>query len=398
MSDYQKIMNASFLREVNTRIVMRCVRNYGPLSRSEICKITKLSKPTVTRVINALFQDEMLIETTYTETERGRYPVNIDLNADAVYCFGVNISKNSLRIALVDLKLNVIDTARYSIKEIDSSKTFLNLVDESINQMKENNKILDNKVLGIGVGAPGLVDSERGVIKDFALWGKFRDIMIVDYLEEHTSFKTRVGNNCNTWLAGEMWTGCAQEYKDVLIVLNSEGVGCGIAQDGIINHNINNISAGLGHVSINFKGDRCNCGSRGCIETYCTTENIERKAQEKLDSIRRANPDFGFSKTIDYKEVCASIENGNMFFSDIILDAASALACGLVNIINVLYPQIIVLAGTMFDESDFYYKNILIELDNRLSTGVKAPPIVRRKMSDAILEVGAATMVLQELF
>lgn len=391
-------MNTSFLREVNTRAVMLCVKKYGPLSRSEICERTNLSKPTVTRVINGLINDELLMETDVTETVRGRHPINIDIKSDAAYCFGVNISKNHLRVALVDLKLNIVDKTRTSIKELTNASDLLDLIVNTVLEMQKSNQIPDQKVLGIGVGAPGLVDNDSGIVKDFALWGKLRDIHIVSYLEEHTSFKTKVDNNCNTWLAGEMWNGYAQEYGNALFVINSEGVGCGMANNGVINKDINNISAGLGHISVNFKGERCNCGSRGCIETYCTTDNIERKADEKINSIYRINPDIPYHAPIDFKSVCNSIECGDMMFADILLEAASALACGLVSLINIFYPQIIILSGTLFEASDFYYNNVVMEIEGRLSAGVKLPKIVRRNVSDTLFEIGAAAMILQELF
>lgn len=75
---------------------------------------------------------------------------------------------------------------------------------------------------------PGLI--KDGVVKDFALWGKLRNIPLAEFLCERTSFKTKVDNNCNTWLFGEMWNGYAQDCSDALFILNSEGVGCGIAQ------------------------------------------------------------------------------------------------------------------------------------------------------------------------
>lgn len=391
-------MNTSFLRERNTHTIMRCIKTHGPLSRVDICEKTSLSKPTVTRVINQLIQDGLLEEANITETVRGRHPVNIDFRPDAAYCFGVNISKNHLRVALINLKLQIVDKLRFSIKELSSSQELMDLIVSHILDMQQRNDIPSQKVQGIGVGAPGLVDSATGVIKDFALWGKMRDVPMAAYLEQQTGFKTRVDNNCNTWLMGELWIGYAQDHDDALFVLNSEGVGCGIARSGQVLTEVNSISAGLGHTSVNLKGERCNCGGQGCVETYCGTDHIERKAAEKLAAMRRIHPDESYAAPLTFRDICEDVEQGRMLFSDILLEAASAMACGIVNLINVLYPQIIILSGSLFDASDFYYNNVVVEVANRLSAGVELPTIVRRYIDDAQFEIGAATMILQELF
>lgn len=382
------------LREGNAKIVMRCLRKYGPLSRSEICDKTQISKPTATRVINSLILDGLLEELSIIKTARGRHPIKVDIRPTAAYSFGVNISKNHLSIALIDLKLNIVDTSKTSIRNLENVDQFINLIADTILEIQHRNQIADEKILGIGVGAPGLIDTEKGIIKDFALWGKLRNIPIASFLSERTGFKTKVDNNCNTWLAGEMWNGYAQDCSNALFILNGEGIGCGIAVD----NQIYNIAGGLGHLSVNFHGDRCYCGSRGCIETYCSTDNIERKADEKLNALCRTGSACSYRQPIDFKTVCQSIDNGDMLFANILLEAASALACGIVSLIKIFHPQIIILSGALFEASNFYYNNVIIEIQSQLSFNVSSPNIVRRNISDTLFEIGAAALILQELF
>ncbi len=381
-----------YFREANTKEVMHCIRKHGPLSRSEIGEKTCISKPTVTRVTNTLINEGFLQEISAIKTARGRHPVNLDLCADAAYSFGVNISKHHLSIALVDFKLNVMDKFKTSLKEVESVSQFLDLIADTILEMQQKNNIPKEKVLGVGIGAPGLI--EDGIIKDFALWGKLRNIPLAEFLNEKTSFKIKIDNNCNTWLVGEIWNGYAQSYSDAMFILNSEGVGCGIAQAGVIR----DISGGLGHISVDFRGSRCYCGNQGCIETYCSTDSIERKAEERLAALTRASNAQPYSLPISYKTICQSVANGDMLFVDILLEAAGALACGIVSLIKIFYPQIIILSGTLFEASDFYYNSVIMEIQSRLSVKTDMPKIVRRNVSDALFEIGAAALILEEIF
>lgn len=374
------------------RAVMRCIRRNGPLSRSEVGERTQISKPTVTRVTNALIQDGFLEEIDSVKTARGRHPVSLALRADAACTFGVNISKKHLSVALVDFKLNVVDTARLPIQDLENVSQFMEHIADTVLQMQQKNGVPAEKVLGIGVGAPGLI--QDGVVKDFALWGKLRNIPLADFLQERTSFRTKVDNNCNTWLFGEMWNGYALDCSDAMFILNSEGVGCGIAQNNVIR----DISGGLGHISVNFRGDRCYCGNRGCIETYCSTDLIERKAQERLAALQRAGDERRYPFPLDLQTICRSVENGDMLFADILIEAAAALSCGIVSLIKIFYPQIVILSGTLFEASDFYYDSVVMEVRSQLSSGVALPRFVRRNVSDALFEIGAAALILQEIF
>ena len=148
--------------EDNMRAVMRCIRRNGPLSRSEVGERTQISKPTVTRVTNALIQDGFLEEIDSVKTARGRHPVSLALRADAACTFGVNISKKHLSVALVDFKLNVVDTARLPIQDLENVSQFMEHIADTVLQMQQKNGVPAEKGLGIGVGAPRVFQGRAG--------------------------------------------------------------------------------------------------------------------------------------------------------------------------------------------------------------------------------------------
>ena len=200
-------------------------------------------------------------------------------------------------------------------------------------------------------------------------------------------------------MLGEHWYGYAINYNNAMFVINSEGVGCGLVMDGKTYRKLNNIASGFGHISVNVNGTQCTCGSKGCIETYCTTEAIDQKIKEEVTlKYKNENDKMLSDKTIpSYKEILKDIEADNMEFAHIIIDAARAMACGLVSMVNLFRPQVIVLSGNMFDASDFYYDMVKSEVSIRLGYGVEMPKIFQRKVKDALYEVGAATMILQKI-
>ena len=401
MADKVENMNIGYIREHNTSKIMHCVRRFGPIPRAEIGDRTGISRSTVTRVVNHLIEEGLLVENDVMETSRGRYPVNVDIRSDALYAFGVNISKNHLSIVLTDLKSKILDKSRISIRSLSSAEELIRLIVEQIRRLAGKRELEWSRILGVGVGAPGLVDSEKGIIRNFALKGEMLGIPMKQELEERLKVKVKVDNNCNTWLLGESWNGFAVEQQDTLFVLSSEGVGCGILRHGEIFRELNNTAAGLGHISVNMMGERCRCGNRGCVETYCSTDMIEKKAREFL-TVYRKNDGGGLlpeeERSLTFQEIAKSVEDGDGLFMPILMEAASALACGVVSLINLCSPSLVILAGTLFDASNFYYEMVIQEVMGRLYAFAPLPQFRKRNSNDELFEIGAAAAVLRELF
>lgn len=393
-----KRINIGYIREKHTSIIMRCVKNYGPLPRVDIVEKTGISRATVTRVVNDLIKEGILIESNVTETKRGRHPVNVDICENALYAFGANISKNNLSIVLVDLKTNILAKTKKSIRGLSLAEELVNYIEQTIQQMIEENHVNRDRVLGLGVGVPGLVDSKKGVVKNFALGGKIMGIPLKEILEARLQMRVIVDNNCNTWLFGESWNGFALNKQDAIFILSSEGVGCGILRKGKICHEVNDTAAGFGHVSVDLHGKRCSCGGYGCIETFCSTDAIEDMAEELRCSLRLGDEAEFPENRLSYLEIAQMVDKGDSLYASILMEAANAMACGLVSVVNMHSPELIILSGTLFEASDFYYNMVVRELKRRLTAGINCPEIQRRDVSDALFEIGAAATILQELF
>ena len=393
-----KRINIGYISEKHTSIIMRCVKNYGPLPRVDIVEKTGISRATVTRVVNDLIKEGILIESNVTETKRGRHPVNVDICENALYAFGVNISKNNLSIVLVDLKTNILAKKKQSIRGLSLAGELVDYIANTIQLMIKENHVDRDRVLGLGVGVPGLVDSKEGIVKNFALGGKIMGIPLKEILEDRLQMQVTVDNNCNTWLTGERWNGFALDKQDVIFILSSEGVGCGILRKGKICHEINDTAAGFGHVSVDLHGKQCSCGGYGCIETFCSTDVIEDMAEELRHALMTENKAEMTEKKLSYLEIAQMVDKGDFLYASILMEAANAMACGLVSVVNMYSPELIILSGTLFEASDFYYNMVVRELKRRLTAGINCPEIQRRDVSDALFEIGAAATILQELF
>jgi predicted NBD/HSP70 family sugar kinase len=390
------------IREEHKKEILRFVRKYGPLSRTKIFKKTNISKPTVSRIIDALLDDGIIMETGVGESSIGRRPVNIELNPSARSFVGVNISKNTVSASLVDLCMNVVANRSVSIKGLSEVGRFLNLVAGIIEELINGTQTAPGKVSGVGVGTPGLVDFEKGVIKDFAIAHSMVDVHLKEFLEDRLKIPVFVDNNANTRALGEYWYGYGTGYKDIIFVICSEGVGSGIISGGNLLRGQNNITAGFGHVSVDMDGRRCRCGGFGCIEAYCSTEVIEETARDLLktgSALMLAEKLVSGMDSLDYKAVCKCAEEGDRQCMGILDEAAKAMGTGLANMVVIFNSEIIILSGSMFDESGYFFDQVLEITRQRLENSPAKNLLFRkRRVKDALYEVGAATLVLKEFF
>ncbi len=390
------------MREAHRCTVLNYIRVHGPVSRTQICKKTGISKPTVTRVIEELVCQDIIREIGQGESSVGRKPVYIEINPKALYCIGVNISRYSLKVAVVDFAMNVVSSMITSIKGIKRPDFFTKTVADSINQLILDSGIDRHKIIGIGIGVPGIVDYRTGIILDFATIHNLMDIPLKKSLEEMLGLKVLVDNNANTRALGEYWYGYGSGFKDIIFVICSEGVGSGVISNGNILRGKNNVVGELGHMTVNLDGKRCVCGKIGCVETYCSTEALEEVFKDEIKKgkvtglTQKADGDID---KINYKHICVSAMEGDEMCKELLEASACILSAGLSNLVGILNPEMIILSGDLFDSYDPFFEMVEKMTYSRIFSSLAQEVVFkRRKVKDSLYEIGAATLVYKQYF
>lgn len=403
--NYKKIVGNSKIREDHKTRILNYIRINKAVSRTDICKNTNISKPTVTRVVEQLLNEGLVIESDVVtaESEVGRKPVNIKINPSARYCIGINISKKNIRASVIDLSMNIVLKKTTSIRDVTEVDDFNNTVLNCINGLLDSVKNIDrSKILGIGIGVPGNVDYNRGVIVEFASKPNIVNVKLKEYIEERLNLKVFIDNNAKTRALGEYWYGYGIGYKNIIFVVCSEGIGSGIIADGNILRGKNNETGEFGHMNVKIDGKKCNCGKYGCVEAYCTLESIENTVKSFLKQGRKSVLNelvHGNIELIDYKMVCKAACEGDMLCKECLEEAACFLGTGVANTIRIIDPEIVILSGELFDESEQFYELTKEYTKEKLSkAAAKSIVFVNRRVRDSLYEIGAATLVYKRFF
>ena len=276
------------------------------------------------------------------------------------YYLGLDVGGTAVKMGLFNELDQMIDKTNFPTRTVQYlvDDIYLNIV----NLFQKNNISLDD-LKGIGIGFPGHVDGETGIVV-YSNNLVAHNFDIVGKLKEKINTYIRISNDANVAALGEYHFGKGKEFKNIVFVTLGTGVGGGIIIDGKMLEGKNGAGAEIGHMVISTNGQLCSCGRRGCFETYASATALIRNARvaminnpesllwevakspEALDGI-------SFFKALEMNDKVAGI-----IFEEYIED----LADGLTNLANIFRPDALILGGGIS-----YRGNILMEpLQNRL--------------------------------
>ena len=224
----------------------------------------------------------------------------------------------------------------------------------------------------LGIGAPGAVNSETGVI-EYTNNFNFHNWEIKKMMGERTGIKVYVENDANAAAYGEYCVGAAKDANDAVMITLGTGVGGGIIIDGMIYSGSNYAGAEVGHMVIQHNGRLCTCGRRGCWEAYSSATGLINMTKEAC-SIQQA-PQYlmyqmieGDLSRIDGKTAFAAAKQGCPLAQSVITMYLDYLACGLTNIINIFQPEILCVGGGISHEGDYILVPVIEKIERERYT------------------------------
>jgi glucokinase len=222
--------------------------------------------------------------------------------------------------------------------------TLFEILDDLVHRARD--QAMD--VAGIGVGLPGLVDTERGAMfGEISLVPEFFGFSIVDRIAERTGLPAFVDNDVNALALGEWLFGLGRGATSLVVLAIGTGVGGGVILGETLVRGHRHYGGELGHITVDFHGRLCVCGGRGCLAAYVAGRLIEMEAQQATHErhsrlLARAGGD---PAAITSEMIFQAAADGDRFARGLVEDASDALAAGLGIIVNGLNPEVIVVTG-----------------------------------------------------
>ncbi|MEO8945728.1 MAG: ROK family protein [Gemmatimonadaceae bacterium] len=247
-------------------------------------------------------------------------------------------------------------------------------------------------ILGVGIGSPGPLDRETGVVIFTPNLG-WRDYPLRDEISKRVNMRATLDNDANCATLGEFWRGAARGGRDVIGMTLGTGIGGGLVLGGRLYHGASDAAGEIGHTSIESNGRRCKCGNYGCLEAYCSGPAIAERAREALENdpspIIDALVDGDISRLTAHV-VYEAARRGDTTAREVVRDTARFLGTGLSNLINIFNPDTVVLAGGVTQAGEALMLPLHAEVKRRaFKPAVDACRIVLGSLTDSAGVVGA---------
>ncbi|MEN6492022.1 MAG: ROK family transcriptional regulator [Rectinema sp.] len=271
---------AHLIRERNQRLVLRLIFRLGSLSQSKAVQCTGLKAPTVFRIFSSLEQRGLIeavpVPDAYASKHRrkGRQPVYYRIRANAAYVVGVDFWARSAAAIIQDFAGNLIAERTVCFASPPSAEGALELIANLIRDMLAESAIESDKLVGIGVGAPGSVRATTGVVQYYARIPGMTEFPLAQRLRKRFSVPVVVTNNASIVALAEHRYGQAYGVSSLFLFLVRAGVGGAFIQNGKLVSDRSRTAFEVGHLSVDPAGPACSCGNRGCLELYLNEDTV----------------------------------------------------------------------------------------------------------------------------
>ncbi len=393
--DNLRIGSKRLIKDINRALVVKEVREKGPISRSALARRTGLVLSTITKLCDELVAANLLFEFGEGKSTGGRRPVNLLFNNSFGYTIGVKIEDSSAVFSLANLKPTILKHRSVPFALRSSFEKVLPLLFEGIESMireipaeaaDSTAASAGSPLLGIGIAVSGLVDPDSGILRFSSLLG-WENVEFASIVGARFGTEVRVDNDVNCYALAQNWLGKGKDSQNFVCITIGEGIGSGV----IIGNQLYRGAAGgageIGHMIVRGEGRPCYCGQKGCLEAYASTKSI-------LDAVHHRK-----RRRLSLEEVLELARAGDSDCLEVLEAAGHAIGWGLVNVVMQYNPEKIILGGEGIVEREFIVPAILEELDrnwfNR-RTAYRTPLEIEELGNENFL-LGAAILVLSDL-
>lgn len=315
------------------------------------------------------------------------------------YYLGIDLGGTKILTGLADAEGNILASSRCDTQaEMGESQIIKNMIG-TVNEVLEEVNLARGHVKALGIGSPGPLDTENGIIVESANI-PWENVHIVDIMEDKLGIKTLLENDANAAALAEKWFGAGRDVDDMVYLTISTGIGGGAVIKKELFSGYSNNACEIGHTVIDPNGPLCGCGNHGCLESFASGKSIGRMAKEAVKSkqsgliLELADGDMD---KIDAAICAEAARKGDKTAADIFSTAGFYLGIGLGNVVNIFNPQLIVLGGGVMKSSDLFLDKALeVMHKNALDASLSVLEIKKAELGDKIGLMGALAVAMKE--
>jgi glucokinase-like ROK family protein len=386
------------MRKMNRAKILDMFRRKGPMAVADLAHEAKLTFPAVSRIVKELVESGILQVKGVGASSGGRKPTLYELNPQAVFAVGVDVSVDEIRVGLMDLEARWVGQERIKVPERGEPQAFVDNIAAGLDRLVQKTGVNGSRILGMGVSVPGPVDSESGTVfhpPNLPGWG---EVPLKSRLEEELRLAVKVEKDANVAALGEKWFGAGQDADHILYVFVGEGIGGGLILGGLLYRGAGFGAGEIGHATLDLDGPRCNCGNHGCLEVLASGLALVRRVREEI----RRGAESSFFPDPDrilFGDVLLALKEGDPLVKRLAEEASRLLGIGLASVIHAFLPQKVVIGGKLPQAFPDMVEISALKAKERLNPVFRdRVKIEAANLGEDSTITGAAALVLEDLF
>ncbi|MGL5683045.1 MAG: ROK family transcriptional regulator [Marinifilaceae bacterium] len=323
----------------------------GELSKPEICRLTNMTTPTISRIIDELIEEGWVVDLGQGASVGGKRPHIFSLAPDAAYILGVDVGRIDVKVAIFNLRKEILGEIKVypsNLEAGDKDATMAHLK-VCVNNALEELNIPKDKLKVAGFSIPGLIDSD-GTSYSYLT---YENPNIRHVLEKQFNMPIFIANDSKVMAMAEHTFGAAVGVDNALCISVNECIGMGMIINGKPFSGFKGMSGEFGHIRMSGVEEQCYCGKVGCLETIASGRAIVKQATKAIsDGENTLIPKFAANGHVTLDAVIEAAKQDDIFAIDLVQKAGEKIGEGVSTLIHLFNPQLVVIGGEIVSCGD----------------------------------------------
>ncbi|MCD7962312.1 MAG: ROK family transcriptional regulator [Rikenellaceae bacterium] len=313
----------------------------------------KMSIPSITKLINEMISEGIIIDSGKIATNGGRRPNIYGLAESSIYFIGINVSKRHISFVLTGLSNEIIDIKRNIPFQLKNTDECLEDLCSQINKYVAELDIDSDKIMGVGMTLSGRVNSKSGYSYYYF---NNTEKPLSQILEEKTGFTFLIENETRSSCYAEYLNGREKGVKNLLYFYLSHGLAVGIIVDGKLYYGKSGFAGEFGHSPFFNNGIICQCGKKGCLETEISGQALERTMINKINegNTTMLSESYKEKQTLSLTDIIVAAKKEDVLSIELIEEMARKAGKSIATLINMFNPEQLIIGGTIAAAGDYF--------------------------------------------
>jgi len=312
-----------------------------------------VTRAAITTIVNDLIHHNLVREAEDGPATGGRRATMLEINPKLGYVVGIDLGAVHLGILIADFSAQVIDEIEIPFDVKNPPEESLCQLGSLLEQLLEKNGLYLDQIVSIGMGAPGPVVADAGMVSAPLMMPGWDGFPIRANLEQLWGKPVSLNNDAELGALGEWAHGAGRGERNLAYIKVGAGVGAGLLLDGKIYRGATGCAGEIGHIIIQEDGPECSCGNRGCLEAIAGGYAIARKARDAIARGRRTQlSSMAPIEKITAQDVVQAAQLGDLVAQQIMSEAGKYLGIAIASLVNMVNPSMVVVGGSVAQMGD----------------------------------------------